>query len=69
MKPKPLLTTKEAAEYLTELGYKVSERTLQHWRTNRTGLPYLMRGRRILYHRDQINQWLTTNLEKVNPEK
>jgi hypothetical protein len=34
------------------------ERTLARWRTERRGPPFILNGRQILYHRDDVGVWL-----------
>ncbi len=36
----------------------ISERTLERWRIEGTGPVYIKAGRRVLYRRDDIEQWL-----------
>ena len=40
----------------TQLGHH--ERTLARWRQQRTGPKFILNGRQIIYHRDDVNAWL-----------
>lgn len=52
--PSPLLTTGEAAEYL-----RLAPVTLECDRsTRRLGIPFRKLGRRVLYHRADLDAWL-----------
>jgi len=48
----PFLTTQQAAFYLG-----LSPRTLQEYRTGRTGPPFRRHGRRVRYHIDDLDTW------------
>jgi hypothetical protein len=52
------------AEYLTEAELagelKKDERTLQRWRKQRRGPPYILNGETPLYHRPGTAQWLAS---------
>lgn len=39
----------------------VSERTLERWRVEGCGPAYLKAGRRVLYRRSDVDQWLDNN--------
>jgi excisionase family DNA binding protein len=47
------LAQAEAAEFL-----RVSERTLERWRLEGSGPPYIKAGRRILYRVSDVESWL-----------
>jgi excisionase family DNA binding protein len=49
------MTQEEAA---AELGIHV--KTLQRWRVDNQGPPYTKLGRRILYQRSAVKQWIHT---------
>jgi Helix-turn-helix domain len=36
----------------------VHVRTIARWRRERVGPPFALKGRQILYHRDDVSQWL-----------
>lgn len=48
-----LLPTTEAARYIQH-----SPRTLIRWRGDRRGPPFIRCGRKILYRRASLDQWL-----------
>lgn len=50
------LTTKEAATFL-----RLSTSTLAKARCQRAGPPYRLAGRRVLYRRDELIDWLDQN--------
>jgi excisionase family DNA binding protein len=39
----------------------VSVRTIKRWRDQRKGPPFIRMGRRILYRRDAVADWLLAN--------
>lgn len=45
-------TTTEAAEYL-----RLSAKTLEKYRVTGDGPPFRKHGRRVLYHRDELDAW------------
>lgn len=45
---------------------KRSRRTVQLWRQQRVGPPYIRLGRQILYRRDAVHEWLQS-LEQEQP--
>ncbi len=49
------LTPAEAAKVL-----RISSRTLARWREDNQGPAYSKLGRRILYRRDAVQQWVNT---------
>ena len=51
-------------ELADELGRTV--RTLQRWRSERTGPPFIRLGRQILYRREAVREWLKS-LEQEQP--
>lgn len=56
MNPNDLMTTAEVADYL-----KLKPNTLEHWRTRSLGPHYEYAGRRVLYRRKDVDDWLRTN--------
>lgn len=48
-----LLTTTEAASYL-----RLSPRTLDNWRSRKTGPAYVKLGDRVLYRKSDLDSWL-----------
>jgi predicted DNA-binding transcriptional regulator AlpA len=46
----------EKAEFCRELG--ISERTADRWHEQRIGPPRTVLGRRVLYSRDSVLEWL-----------
>jgi hypothetical protein len=56
--------THDAAEYLPESAlceqYPFSPRTVQRWRATGDGPPYIRVGRRILYRRSDVEEWLSS---------
>ncbi|WP_195393500.1 helix-turn-helix domain-containing protein [Actinomyces urogenitalis] len=56
MNPNDLMTTAEVADYL-----KLKPNTLEHWRTRSLGPHYEYAGRRVLYRRSDVDDWLRTN--------
>ncbi len=54
--PSPWLSTEESAQYL-----KLSVKTLQTFRLQGTGPPWVARGKRVRrYHIDALNAWLAS---------
>lgn len=53
----PYLTAREAAAYM-----RVSVPTLERWRANGVGPRFTRGGARILYHRADLDSWLTSRL-------
>lgn len=49
----PWMTPKEAAEYL-----KTTVRTLQHYRTKKSGPHYEKRGKVIRYNIEDLDRWM-----------
>lgn len=59
--PTGLMTTEEAAAYLA-----VKPATLQVWRsTNRRKLPYVKVGGNVRYRRQDLDQFITDNLQNA----
>ena len=54
-----LLSTPQAAEYLG-----VSTHALVKWRVSGYGPRYCQLGRRILYRRDEIDNWISGKLRR-----
>ena len=61
--PQENLTTSEAAEYL-----KLASITLQVWRTNKKGPPYVRAGSRVLYRRVDLQRWMESNTVEPGTE-
>lgn len=64
----PLLTTSEAAEFLTEsCDWPVSRRTLEGYRLKPgTGPTYVRRGpRTVLYEKKDLVNWVKASTERV----
>lgn len=59
MNPNDLMTTAEVADYL-----KLKPNTLEHWRTRSLGPRYEYAGRRVLYRRKDVDDWLRTNMPR-----
>ena len=54
-----LLSRKEAAAYLTSLGYRVNHRTLEHWASERRGPRYTrLSWTMVTYKRSDIDEWI-----------
>jgi len=51
--PKRYLTTVEAAAYLG-----LSDKSLEHWRLNRKGPPYIKAGGAVRYDIRKLDRWL-----------
>jgi excisionase family DNA binding protein len=50
----PLWRDVQVAEYLG-----VDEKTLERWRRERTGPPYIRAGRQVRYRVEDVQDWLT----------
>jgi len=57
MNPMPLKTYLDDREVSVLTG--ISRRTLQNWRWLRKGFPYLKVGRRCLYYKPDIEQYMS----------
>lgn len=55
--PDALMTEVEAADFL-----KLSERTLQDWRSKKRGPPFVKAGRAVRYRRRDLIAWSDQNL-------
>lgn len=55
------LSIEEVMEILS-----VSKSTLAQWRADKKNLPYYKLGGRVVYHQDDINEFLTGNKVEVN---
>jgi predicted DNA-binding transcriptional regulator AlpA len=55
--PDALMTEVEAADFL-----KMSERTLQDWRSQKRGPPFVKAGRAVRYRRRDLIAWSEKNL-------
>lgn len=64
MKPQ-LLTTPQAAEYLG--GLKVN--TLEIWRTQGRGIPYIKCGRLVRYRLEDLEKYLTDQTRSSTSEQ
>ena len=54
-----LMSRKEAAKYLTGLGYRVNHRTLEHWAHQRRGPRYTrLSWTMVTYRRSDIDEWV-----------
>lgn len=60
--PDALLTEVQAATFLN-----LSTRTLQAWRTQQKGPPYVQAGRAIRYRRRALVAWMDANTVLSNP--
>lgn len=58
-KQNPFNSTWTEAEFAEQAG--VSTRTVKRWRDQRIGPPFIRMGRRILYRRDAVAEWLLAN--------
>lgn len=56
------LDRREAAEYLTACGLRVSKNTLQKWVTTGDGPAYRRFGQRAVYTREDLDAWAATKL-------
>lgn len=60
-----LLDEKQAAEYLT-----LAPGTLSVWRcTGRYALPFIKVGRRVMYRREDLTEWLNARTHKNGATK
>ena len=59
-----LLTERQAAELLT-----VSSRTLQSWRSDGLGPPFVRVGRSVRYPRKELLDWLADNTVRARQRK
>lgn len=55
---KPLMTTKETADYLC-----TSQNALDARRSRGQGPPYVRMGRKVLYRKVEVDKWLDTQRE------
>lgn len=55
----PFNSTWTEAELAEQAG--VSTRTIKRWRDQRKGPPFIRMGRRILYRREAVTEWLLAN--------
>ena len=53
-----LLTTKQAADYLTENGFPVRPKSLEVWRCQARGPIYVKIGRRVYYRPEHLDKFL-----------
>lgn len=63
------LTRKEAANYLTSLGYTISQQTLAHMAANRNarkGPPFVKWGwSQVKYRRSDLDAWAKSQMEEI----
>ena len=59
-----LLSSKQAAEFLG-----ISSGTLENWRINKYGPPYMKYGNLVKYDEEDIVQWLKTVAKGQPPPK
>jgi hypothetical protein len=60
---KPYLDRREAAEYLTSRGFKISWRTLQKFATVGGGPPYQHFGIRTVYESADLDEWAADRMK------
>jgi hypothetical protein len=60
-----LLTQERLAEKLGD----TSERTLERWRVEGTGPPFVKAGRKVLYRPEDVEQWLLASRRHSTSEK
>jgi excisionase family DNA binding protein len=58
-----LLTQAETAELL-----RLSERTLERWRVQGGGVPFVKLGRRVVYRRIDIDKWVASHVVSSTSE-
>lgn len=58
-----LLTQTEASEYL-----RISGRTLERWRVTGDGPAYLKLGRRVLYSKQHLEEWMAERVVNSTSE-
>jgi excisionase family DNA binding protein len=58
-----LLTQTELAELI-----RVSERTLERWRVQGDGVPFVKLGRRVLYRRTDVEEWIASHVVSSTSE-
>lgn len=58
------LDRREAAEYLTDLGLRVSAGTLQKWVSTGGGPIYRRWGHRAVYRRSDLDAWAAEKLSR-----
>ncbi len=61
---KQLLTQKRLSELID-----VSERTLERWRVEGSGLVFCRAGRKILYRLEDVDDWLAASRRKSTSEQ
>mgnify|MGYP006451159287 CR=1 FL=1 len=62
------LGREDAAKYLTDQNVPVTVRTLDRWRSDGVGPPYVKVGKRVAYRRASIDAWLRSH-EIVPPRE
>ncbi len=69
MTAEPFLSRKEAAAYLTKLGYTISPQTLAHlaaYNNARKGPPFVKFGwRQVKYRRSELDAWAKSQMEEI----
>lgn len=58
-----LLTQAEAADFL-----RVSERSLERWRVAGTGPAFCKAGRRVLYPKQNLDDWIASHIVRSTSE-
>lgn len=57
---------KEAAQFLTDLGYPCTAKHLEHLAVRKKGPPYTKTGWRLVhYQENDLRQWAEANIERV----
>ena len=64
MNTETFLDRREAAEYLTARGLRVSKNTLQKWVTTGGGPVYRRFGLRAVYLREDLDAWASAKLSE-----
>lgn len=65
--PDPLLNETAAGIYIGGEDNPISERTLQRWRFERTGPPYIKIGRLIRYRKSALDAFLNAGEQQPAP--
>ena len=60
---KDLLNRKQAADYLTSLGLKISKQTMAIQAMRGTGAKYALIGHTAYYKREWLDEWLESRLK------
>ena len=59
-----LIGRKQAASYLTDLGYRTSYRTLVALAVEKKGPPYDMFAHRALYRKEELSEWAKSRSQR-----